>query len=295
MKKNITVLTPAYNRGDVLGNLYNSLLLQKDYNFEWLIVDDGSTDGTSEMVREWQKVSPFKIGYIYQANRGKHCALNTGIKVIETPLTFIVDSDDILTLDAIEIIDSDATEILENSKICGIGYLRGYSEEQAIGISYPKDRFIDDFISVRINQNIQGDKAEVWKTADLKECPFPEINGEKFFGEGYVWFKLAMTKQMLFVNKIIYITKYLEGGLTKSGRALRIKCPLGGMINAKIMMRKPFNFRNQMKGCLLYVAYANFANKTISFMMKDTEQPIKIILAYIPGRIIYIVWKKKFL
>ena len=55
MKKGITVFTPTFNREGYLTKLYNSLLNQKFNNFEWVIVDDGSTDGTKLIVGEFIK------------------------------------------------------------------------------------------------------------------------------------------------------------------------------------------------------------------------------------------------
>ena len=98
----ITVFTPTYNRGYTLENLFNSLLVQTNKNFEWLIVDDGSTDNTEDLVNRFKDVSSFKIRYIKKKNGGKHTAINCGVNLAEGFLFFIVDSDDQLTKDAIE-------------------------------------------------------------------------------------------------------------------------------------------------------------------------------------------------
>ena len=295
MDSKITVLTPTYNRANQLKNLYSSLIMQKNLNFQWIIVDDGSTDDTRIVVQEFQKNASFPIKYIYQSNKGKHCALNKGISHINTEYTFIVDSDDILTHNAIETFYHDEKKINGRDDICGIGYLRGYSDNDVIGDKYPCDYEIADYITIRVNQGVSGDKAEIWKTYDLKNCPFPEITNEIFFGEGYVWFKLALKKKTLFINKIIYITEYLEGGLSKSGRALRIKCPVGGMMNAEIMMHKPFNLANRFKGTMLYIAYAKFAKKKFKDILNDTKECFLVFLGYFPGFLLFFIWKKKYL
>lgn len=97
----VTILTPSYNRAHTLNRLYESLEKQSKKDFEWLIVDDGSTDGTRDLVDKIKKDATITIKYIYKNNGGKHTAINEGVKIIETPLTFIVDSDDYLTEDAI--------------------------------------------------------------------------------------------------------------------------------------------------------------------------------------------------
>ena len=90
----VTILTPTYNRCDKLKDLYQSLLGQSNKDFIWFIVDDGSTDKTEEAVVAWQDNSPLRIVYKKKPNGGKHTALNYSYQYIETPLTFIVDSDD---------------------------------------------------------------------------------------------------------------------------------------------------------------------------------------------------------
>ena len=100
-EKIVTILTPTYNRGELLPRLYGSLLQQTQKNFEWLIVDDGSTDGTEKAISSWMMERSLSIRYIRKENGGKHTALNRGIREIETPLTFIVDSDDWLSKDAV--------------------------------------------------------------------------------------------------------------------------------------------------------------------------------------------------
>ncbi|MBQ6816818.1 MAG: glycosyltransferase family 2 protein, partial [Bacilli bacterium] len=75
----LTIFTPTYNRKQTLPKLYDSLTKQTNNNFTWLIVDDGSSDGTEELIRAWQTESKIKIEYIYQTNAGKMQAHNNGV------------------------------------------------------------------------------------------------------------------------------------------------------------------------------------------------------------------------
>ncbi len=100
----ITIFTPTYNRAYRLSNLFNSLRVQTDKNFEWLIVDDGSTDETEQLVRTFIGGADFNIRYVKQLNGGKHRAINRGIQLARGSLFLIVDSDDFLTKNAVEII-----------------------------------------------------------------------------------------------------------------------------------------------------------------------------------------------
>lgn len=288
----ITIITPTYNRKKEIQNLYQSLCNQTSNDFKWLIVDDGSTDGTKDIVGTWN--SKFQIDYIYQNNRGKHRALNKGIRSIDTPFTFIVDSDDILIENAIEDANSELEKVLDRSEICGIGYLRGYTKDKVIGDLYPENYLVDDFIVMRFRNQINGDKAEIWRTSDLQATPFPEFEGENFISESSVWCKLAYEKKMVFINRIIYITEYLNGGLSKSGRSMRINCPNGGMLSANMMMNPRFDIKNRLKGGILYSAYSGFARKKFGRCFRESESKIVFLLTALPGRVLYYYWRNKF-
>ena len=146
----VSVLTPTYNREKELHNLYKSLKSQTNKEFEWVIVDDGSSDNTEEVVKGWIEEKTLDIKYIKQENGGKHTAVNTGVAQISSPLTFIVDSDDILTADAIDSIIGDSAEVVNNDKLCGIGYLRGFSETDVIGDKFSINRAIGNFNVERV-------------------------------------------------------------------------------------------------------------------------------------------------
>lgn len=288
MESLITIVTPTYNRSNELVHLFESLENQKQYNFVWLIINDGSTDNTKEIVSQFI-TSHFKIFYLEKENGGKHTALNLAFKHIKTELSFIVDSDDYLLPDATQIIQTD-WENYKNMDICGISYLRGYSAEEVIGDICSSDYLIDNFINVRFNQHVGGDKAEVWVTKYLIEHSYPEFNGENFFGESYIWIKMAQKRNMLFRNKIIYITEYLDGGLSKSGRTLRIKCPQGGMVSAEMMMTSDFSFDQRIKGGILYGCYFFFCENKLRFLSGEFKL-LKLITLF-PGYLLYLKWRK---
>ncbi|MGC8972440.1 MAG: glycosyltransferase family A protein, partial [bacterium] len=98
----ITLFTPTYNREKLLSRLYESIKRQSFSNFEWIIVDDGSTDNTEQMVESWLKESTFDIRYFYQQNSGKHIAINKGVREARGELFFIIDSDDWLGDDSLQ-------------------------------------------------------------------------------------------------------------------------------------------------------------------------------------------------
>lgn len=211
-----TIFTPTYNRRELIDNLYHSLLAQTDKNFEWLIIDDGSTDDTEKYFSELtSKPQPFPIRYLKQVNGGKHRAINKGVQNANGELFFIVDSDDYLTENAIEKINQWITTLDNSHKWAGISGLRGFSKDSVVG-QHSDFSYIDAKNNERRKYNLLGDKAEVYFTDVLKQHPFPEIPGENFISEEIVWNAIARDGYYLrWFNEIIYICDYLEGGLTK--------------------------------------------------------------------------------
>lgn len=212
----ITIFTPTYNRRQLIDNLYQSLLAQSNKSFEWLVVDDGSTDDTEEYFSKLlSKPQPFTIRYIKQKNGGKHRAINRGVQSASGELFFIVDSDDSLLPNTIEKINQWVTTLDASHKWCGIAGLRGFNNNKVIG-QQPSTDFVDAKNTERRKYNLLGDKAEVYFTEVLKKYPFPEIPGENFISEEIVWNAIARDGYYLrWFNEIIYICSYLEGGLTK--------------------------------------------------------------------------------
>ncbi len=212
----ITVFTPTYNRKDLIDRLYQSLLQQTQKNFEWLVVDDGSSDDTENFfVKLSSMEQPFPIRYIKQNNGGKHRAINNGVNNALGKLFFIVDSDDYLTENAIEKINQWITTLDNSHKWAGISGLRGFSKDSVVG-QHSDFSYIDAKNNERRKYNLLGDKAEVYFTDVLKQHPFPEIPGENFISEEIVWNAIARDGYYLrWFNEIIYICDYLEGGLTK--------------------------------------------------------------------------------
>ena len=189
-----------------LQSLWDSLQKQTVKDFEWLVVDDGSTDGTKNLITQLQEKSEFSIRYSYKSNGGKHTALNVGIQIICSELTFMVDSDDCVTDDAVESILKIRKKYKSQNKICGYAFLRVFPDGKVNGKKFDVDEKIGSYIDVRVNGDDTGaDKAEVFKTHCLKEFPFPEYPNEKFLGEDLVWVRMARKYEMVHINKAIYV------------------------------------------------------------------------------------------
>jgi glycosyltransferase involved in cell wall biosynthesis len=232
MKPVVTVFTATYNRAHTLPLLYKSLQEQPNTNFEWVIVDDGSTDNTEELVNSWANSghNSFKIVYRRTSNRGKHCAINLGAKLAKTDLFFIADSDDIVCKNAINNIIrmNDTLNDNEREHFAGISGsvifdLAQKDEEQRDQFS-----FIDATNLERQKYGLEADKSEVYFTHILREYPFPSFKGEKFLSECVIWDKIARDGYLIrWFNIPLLKREYLEDGLSKNLNKHNIKSPKG--------------------------------------------------------------------
>lgn len=266
----ITILTPTYNRGEFLKKLYKSLIRQKVFNFQWLIVDDGSTDDTKIIVKEF-KNSLFRVDYFYKDNGGKHTALNFAHPYILGEWVFVVDSDDILTSDAVEL----AIHYIEKYEpIKKVGAI-SFEKMTESGVSLTQNNFSGEMISnnidYRINKNIIGDQAEIYRSTVFKQFVFPVLKGEKFLSESYLHINAAYICDTVYVSKSIYVAEYLEGGLTNSGRKMLINSPLGGMLHGSLFFSDRFKLKYRIKGMMLYTCYGRFANVSLAKMYQQCK------------------------
>ncbi|WP_257282681.1 glycosyltransferase family 2 protein [Endozoicomonas sp. SESOKO1] len=205
----ITILTPTYNRVHTLPRLYQSLIDQTSYDFEWLVIDDGSCDSTEDLINGYVLCTPFQIRYIKKRNGGKHTALNVGFKNAGHEWLFIVDSDDWLQSDCISFI----TKQLQSDCFCdsGMSFLRRYENGTIIGERY--DLTLTSLLE-RENKRIKGDKAEIYKTSFLKKFKFPEFYNEKFMAESPLFLWYGSRFSCKFYNYDGYICEYQKGGLS---------------------------------------------------------------------------------
>lgn len=223
----ITVFTPTYNRAYILENLYRSLQRQSYGDFEWLVVDDGSSDGTEALFDRWRREeNPFPIRYVRQENGGKCRAINHGLKLARGELFFTVDSDDYLTDDALEKVARWEAELPKDQKYCGFAGNLGTAPNVTPNKPLPGD-FFDGTAFDRYGI-VDGERASVFYTDIHRRYLYPEFPGEKFMTEAVAWNRMANDGyRMRFFNDIIWIFEYKEDGLTRSGYDLFLRNPQG--------------------------------------------------------------------
>ena len=285
-----SVFTPCYNRKYTLKRLYDSLCRQQFKNFEWLIVDDGSSDGTEELISDFIKEKKINIIYKKKENGGKHRAINYGLDFANGEVFAIVDSDDYLCDDALQQIYNSFKE-LPNDKFAGVAFQKGYESRDAVGQTFNGD-YIDAISTERTKYNILGDKFEIFFTRILRENKFPEFKDEKFMTEMVVWNRIARQGYKIrWFNDIIYICEYLDNGLTANLINLYKNNPLGFALNIKEQVKYDnISFKQKMSYYSLYYMTRK-DNKNLREIAKEINTNSFVLLFSYMLRLL--VWKKK--
>lgn len=291
MKPLITVFTATYNRGYILEKLYLSLCEQTSFNFEWLIIDDGSIDDTSEKVDSWRKKeNPFEIRYKKKKNGGKPRAINDGITLAQGRYFFIVDSDDYLLSDAIEKLEKWIKDIDKEESFIGVGAAKGYPNMKYIKGSSPYVNsygYVDATNLERKKYNLDADMCEAYKIEIFRKYPMAEWEGENFAPEQIALNNIALDGYKLrWHNDIIYICEYLPDGLTKGSLRLEKNNPMGYamMYNHKLLYN--ISFKEKIHACVQHIALSLYG-KNIKYIFKSNIPFLTIVLLPL-GFIIYI-------
>lgn len=214
MNKSITVFTPTYNRAHLIHHLYESLLRQSCQDFKWLVIDDGSTDNTREIIENWIEEGKLDISYIYKDNGGLHSGYNTAIAHIDTELSICIDSDDWMPDKAIERILVRWNDYRDNNRIAGLigldygvnGHLIGGHLKNGLEINPVR------FLASCTNR---GDKKYVVRTSCYKEmAPMPEYKGERNFNPHYLILKMSEKYRFIAMDEALCIVDYQPDGMT---------------------------------------------------------------------------------
>ncbi len=274
----ITVFTPTYNRKELLKRCFNSLLQQTDKNFKWLIVDDGSIDDTDKLVSILKKEAPFEIIYFYQQNGGKHRAHNTAVKLCDTNYFLILDSDDILSKNAIEVLNKKISLIDNQNNISGILGNRFYIENQkVIGTVVPDIKYASG-IELYQKYNFKGDTLRLYKTKILKEYLFPEIPNEKFISENVVFDRIDQKYKFLIIKDKLYLCEYQENGYSNSINKLKYNNPIGYSLSLKSASETAINFGQKINWTILYIIWCKKMKLKNSF--KEYKNKILYVILY---------------
>lgn len=200
----LTVFTPTYNRADTLRRTFESLAQQTSRDFMWLIVDDGSTDSSGEVVAAWKAKADFQIDYLYQRNAGKHNAHNAAVSRSVTELFLILDADDELMPHAVEVITAEwrRMETEEKTRIAGIWTLSCTPDGKICGDEFPAGVLDSSLQALHYQYRCKGERLPCFTTAILRQHPFPQTPPGQcsYISEGYVWTAITRRYLVRFLN-----------------------------------------------------------------------------------------------
>lgn len=294
MNQFITVFTPLYNRKALLPRLYESLAAQTCFSFEWVVVDDCSTDGSYELAMELAgKETRFPIR-VFRAERngGKHRAVNIGAANARGFMFFIVDSDDLLTPDAIEKILLWEETIRSEPGFAGLGFLKADLSRKLVGTTFP-EQTCDCTSLEREAHQISGDKAEVFYTSIIRQYPYPEFEGERYVTPAVVWDQIAHAGLKLrWINHILYLCEYLPDGLSANWEKNLSNNPQGYALWIKQKMNfKPYTGYARFEMVYGYYYTVNLAKRrSMKYACEQLDYPLAMAYLYMPLRKAKRVW-----
>jgi glycosyltransferase involved in cell wall biosynthesis len=221
-----TVITPTYNRARCLPGVYESLRAQTFRDFEWVIVDDGSTDGTRELVSSWK--ASFPIRYVWKPNRGMHTAINVGVELARGEFTTKLDSDDSLLPSALERVDYHWRQIEDQERFAIVVALCLREDGTVVGGRLPRDH-VDIFSLSQQAALTDGGQWGTARTDVLRRFPFPIFKNERYLSESLVWNRILRRYGARYVDEPLHIYRVTPGSMSQSGD-LRWGSPKGAVL-----------------------------------------------------------------
>lgn len=288
----LTVFTPTYNRAYSLTRTYESMKAQNSSDFIWLIVDDGSTDDTADMIRGWQdEDNLFEIRYIYKENGGMHTAHNVAYQNIDTELNVCIDSDDALAVGAVEKILS-FWKVHRNEHLAGIVGLDCDMQGNLIGTDFGERN--ETTLSGFYRTGGRGDKKLVLRTDIVRKYPpYPEFPGERFVPLDVLYVMIDQDHTLAVINEPLCNVEYMPDGSTRNILKQYVRNPRGFAYSRKVSLNYETSFKRRCMLCTHYVSHSIFAHNKKWF----SESPAKFftVLALVPGILLtlYIKYKTK--
>ncbi len=292
MKKTITIFTPLYNRIETLKRTYYSLKRQTCKDFEWLIIDDGSTDNPYEEIKKWQlEDNGFEIRYVYKENGGMHTAHNVAYENITTELNTCIDSDDYMPDNAVELIVNCWNECKDKGYAGIIALDFADSTKKVIGKELPRDKE-SITLSGYYNRGGVGDKKLIYRTDIINQTPpYPVFEGEKYVSLAYKYQIIDQKYELKILNENVCFVEYqLDGSSTNMYRQY-ISNPKGFAFIRKEDMKYSKSLKQKFRACIHYVS-SSIISKNRQFI-KESPCKLLTVLSIPFGAILTAFIKKK--
>lgn len=282
----LTVFTPTYNRAYILYKCYESLKRQSCKDFIWLIIDDGSTDNTKELVENWIAENIIPIRYHYQKNLGMHGAHNTAYELIDTELNVCIDSDDYLSDDAVEKITSFWKEN-GSDKYAGIVGLDASPSGKVIGTRMPANLKESTLTDLYAKHKVKGDKKLVYRSElTRKTPPYPIFKGEKYCPLSYKYILIDQDYPLLVMNEILCYVEYLADGSSMNIIMQYKKNPRSFSFFRKVAMEHAPSFKERFRESVHYVS-SNLIIMNLNFLFESPRKFITLLATPI-GFLLYL-------
>jgi glycosyltransferase involved in cell wall biosynthesis len=285
-----TVSTPTFNRAESLARVYASLRAQTFRAFEWLVVDDGSTDDTAARVLEWQKAAPFRVRYFRQANQGKHCAYNRALERARGEFFTVLDSDDELVPTALERLLFHWQSIPESDRqrFSGVTCLCADTAGVIVGRRFPRDILDCRHYEAEARFGAIGEKWGFHRTSVVRGFPFPEIAGERLCPDALVWNRIAAKFLVRHVNEALRVYHPQADGLTAGWTRGLIRSPRSARLFYQEYLRLDVPSWWKCKRALNYVRYSLHAKVAAADIVGASAAPALAAVALLPGWALYV-------
>lgn len=288
--KTLTVFTPAYNRAHTIGRTYESLCRQTCKNFCWLVVDDGSTDNTRQLVEGWIAECKIPIRYIYQQNQGMHGAHNTAYRNIDTPLNTCIDSDDYMPDDAVEKILA-CWQKYGSDQLAGIIGLDVTDDGQVIGTRFP-DGMERTTLQGFYQSGGKGDKKLVYRTDVIKSYPeYPLFEGERYVGLAYKYMLIDQDYQLVTLNEPLVVVEYQQDGSSFNMFKQYWNNPRGFAFFRKAEMMTTKSLKRKLQVCTHYVSSSIMCHNW--HFVKESPEKMLTLLCVPSGLALYCLIRYK--
>ena len=286
----LSILTATYNRSNYLPKLYESIKENLKYNVtpEWIIVDDGSTDDTKNIVQSFIDENKVIIKYLYQKNSGKMSAINEAVKMATGDLIVDCDSDDCFTNNSFEIIEKNVKKLLQNKELYGLVFLKSEENGRISGKEFSQKEHITSMFDLYFKEDIGGEKIIVYNSKIRKQYSHQLEHDEKFITEARMYHKMDEKYKLLAINEVIEQGSYIEDGYTKNINKTFKESPYGYYMYFKELLQK------DMRGIMLskrlyaikhYILFSYLTkNKFNAKLIKDRLNRFLYIILYLPGR-----------
>lgn len=288
----LTIFTPAYNRAHTLPRTYASLRRQDCKDFIWLVVDDGSSDNTAELVKNWQaRETEFEIRYIYKENGGMHTAHNTAYENMDTELNVCIDSDDTLADGAVRCI-LDLWERVDHRKYAGIiGLDADMNTGKVIGTSFPED-MKETTLAGFYDAGGRGDKKLVYRTDIMKALPpYPVFEGEKYVSLGWKYQLCDQQYKLITTNTVLCNVEYQADGSSRNMFRQYLRNPKGFAFIRKENMKYITDFKRNVIDAIHYCSSSQIIHD--KNFIKESPKPLLTLLCIPAGWLLTAYIKKK--